>query len=346
MSKVGRGKGLNEQGTPMEESAQDVFLQLINETKGLELGMSSIQADLPSTVSDEDVWELRQRYLDWYQRAGDLLTGELKAQFEGWFTGEQSRRPMKSFVTDPKKTYVPEGQSYQIYAHPYHLHFLEPITEQTLILLAARRRAKEPKPLSGTAAGSSSASGNLTFRRIHASEQLVASMEEKTSLRRMSEGPESLEADPGEMVEAEVVPPKNVFIGHGRSLLYLKVQEYLKERLHLDVEFFEAGSRTALHNISVLETMLTGSAVAVIVMTGEDLTAEGKKRARQNVVHEIGLFQGKLGFDRVAILMQEEIELFSNIEGLQRIQFADDRIDEALPRLERFLERVGLLQAR
>jgi hypothetical protein len=29
---------------------------------------------------------------------------------------------------------------------------------------------------------------------------------------------------------------------------------------------------------------------------GEDATAEGSTRARQNVVHEVGLFQGCLGF--------------------------------------------------
>lgn len=40
-----------------------------------------------------------------------------------------------------------------------------------------------------------------------------------------------------------------------------------------------------------------------------------------NVVHEIGLFQGRLGFRRAIVLMEEGCNQFSNIEGLGQIRF-------------------------
>ena len=40
-----------------------------------------------------------------------------------------------------------------------------------------------------------------------------------------------------------------------------------------------------------------------------------------NVVHEAGLFQGRLGFQKAIILLEEGCEDFSNIDGLGRIGF-------------------------
>ncbi len=55
---------------------------------------------------------------------------------------------------------------------------------------------------------------------------------------------------------------------------------------------------------------------AVLVMTGEDETATGNIRSRSNVIHETGLFQGKLGFSKAIILREEGCEDFSNIDSL------------------------------
>jgi predicted nucleotide-binding protein len=61
------------------------------------------------------------------------------------------------------------------------------------------------------------------------------------------------------------------------------------------------------------------------------------------VIHEIGLFQGKLGFRKVALVEQEGVESFSNI-GLQTIRFPGERIEAAFPELERMLRREGLIK--
>jgi len=51
-------------------------------------------------------------------------------------------------------------------------------------------------------------------------------------------------------------------------------------------------------------------------------------RARQNVIHELGLFQGKLGFSRAIILLEEGTEQFSNIQGIEQIRFSKGNIRE------------------
>lgn len=78
-----------------------------------------------------------------------------------------------------------------------------------------------------------------------------------------------------------------------------------------------------------MEEMLDSSSFALLVMTGEDETKDGKTLARQNVVHEAGLFQGKLGFSRAIILLEDGTEEFSNIHGLQQIRFSKGRIRES-----------------
>jgi predicted nucleotide-binding protein len=65
-------------------------------------------------------------------------------------------------------------------------------------------------------------------------------------------------------------------------------------------------------------------------MTADDPTASGARRARQNVIQELGFFHGKLGRDRVLILKQKGVEPFSNIDGLIRKEFSGDNIESIL----------------
>jgi predicted nucleotide-binding protein len=95
-----------------------------------------------------------------------------------------------------------------------------------------------------------------------------------------------------------------------------------------------------------LKGLLSSSTFAAIVATGEDLTADRGVRARQNVVHEIGLFQGRLGFEKIALLEQEGVEGFSNIAGLQVIPFSGERIEAAFYDLDRMLKPEGVVRGR
>jgi predicted nucleotide-binding protein len=128
----------------------------------------------------------------------------------------------------------------------------------------------------------------------------------------------------------ESPPPLSptVFIGHGRSSQWRDLKDHLHEQHGYAVEAYEVGARAGHAIRDILTGMLDASSFAVLVMTGEDETAEGGVRSRQNVVHEIGLFQGRLGFNRAIVLVEENVEIFSNLQGIDQIRYSKGNIKE------------------
>src|SRR3546814_1400530 len=80
-------------------------------------------------------------------------------------------------------------------------------------------------------------------------------------------------------------------------------------------------------------------------MTAEDEWADGSLQARMNVIHEAGLFQGRLGFSRAIVMLEEGCTEFSNNAGLGQIRFPQGRIAAAFEEVRRVLERDGLVAA-
>lgn len=76
--------------------------------------------------------------------------------------------------------------------------------------------------------------------------------------------------------------------------------------------------------------MLNRSSFACIILTGEDIDKEDKVHARENVIHELGLFQGKLGFKRAIICLEDGVEEFSNIRGIDQIRFSKGGLREPM----------------
>ena len=135
----------------------------------------------------------------------------------------------------------------------------------------------------------------------------------------------------------------NVFIGHGRSPIWRELKDFIVDRLHLPVDEFNRLPVAGVTNIARLSEMMDAAAIAFLVMTGEDEQPDGRLRARMNVVHEAGLFQGRLGFARAIVLLEEGCEEFSNIAGLGQIRFPRDNIRAAFEEIREVLEREGVL---
>lgn len=95
-------------------------------------------------------------------------------------------------------------------------------------------------------------------------------------------------------------------------------------------------------NIARLSEMLDAAAIAFIIMTAEDERADGAVQARMNVIHEAGLFQGRLGFTKAIVLLEEGCEEFSNIQGLGQIRFPAGRVSAVFERVREVVEREGL----
>ncbi len=130
-----------------------------------------------------------------------------------------------------------------------------------------------------------------------------------------------------------------VFIGHGGSLLWHALKDFISDRLGLPWEEFNRVPVAGVTNITRLSEMLDATGIAFVVLTAEDEQTTGEVVARQNVVHEAGLFQGRLGFMRAIVLLEEGYAEFSNIEGLGQIRFPKGNVGAAFEEVRRVLER-------
>ncbi|MDA8350216.1 MAG: TIR domain-containing protein [Steroidobacteraceae bacterium] len=125
------------------------------------------------------------------------------------------------------------------------------------------------------------------------------------------------------------IPPKPIiFIGHGRSPLWRDLKDHLHEKHEYKIEAYEIGARAGHTIRDILDRMLHRSTFALLVMTAEDEHADNTQHARENVIHELGLFQGHLGFTRAVVLLEEGSAEFSNIHGIHQIRFAKGNIKE------------------
>jgi predicted nucleotide-binding protein len=136
----------------------------------------------------------------------------------------------------------------------------------------------------------------------------------------------------------------NVFIGHGRSAMWRELKDFIQDRLHLPWDEFNRVPVAGVTNIARLSEMLDAAAIAFLVMTAEDEQADGRIHPRMNVIHEAGLFQGRLGFTRAIVLLEEGCEEFSNILGLGQIRFPTGNIKAAFDEVRQVLEREGLIE--
>ena len=140
-------------------------------------------------------------------------------------------------------------------------------------------------------------------------------------------------------------PGTNVFIGHGHSAAWRELKDFIEGRLGLQTDEFNRVPVAGVPNTKRLEEMLNSAAMAFLVMTAEDEQRDGTSHARLNVVHEAGLFQGRLGFERAIVLLEKGCEAFSNIDGLGQLRFAKGEIGSKFEEVRRILERERLVKA-
>ena len=120
--------------------------------------------------------------------------------------------------------------------------------------------------------------------------------------------------------------------------------DFIEDRLKLPVDEFNRVPIAGITNIARLSEMLDAAAVALMVLTAEDEQADGSSNPRMNVVHEAGLFQGRLGFTKAIVLLEEGCAEFSNIQGLGQIRFPKGNIKAAFEEVRQVLEREGLVK--
>ena len=161
-------------------------------------------------------------------------------------------------------------------------------------------------------------------------------------------GVEFLRSDIESMSTVSEKEPKmagnKVFIGHGRSLLWLHLQNFLQSRLGLIVDEFNVEPTAGITTKERLEEMLDEAKFAFLVMTAEDEQPNGPPRARENVIHEVGLFQGRLGFRKAIVMLEDGCNEFSNIAGIGEIRFGKNDIESKFEEVRRTLEREKIIK--
>jgi predicted nucleotide-binding protein len=147
----------------------------------------------------------------------------------------------------------------------------------------------------------------------------------------------------GSLRPAQKSSGRTVFIGHGHSEEWRKLAMFLQNDHGLSVLEFNSSSSVGVSTTERLQTMLKEADFAFLILTGEDEQVGGKFYPRLNVVHEAGLFQGKLGFEKAILLLEEGCEGFSNVGGLTHIAFPKAGIQTQFHEATRVLKREKLI---
>ncbi len=128
-----------------------------------------------------------------------------------------------------------------------------------------------------------------------------------------------------------------VAIMHGHSKDYLRIKSYVVDcgfSARILVE--EYGADTIFENLRNL--VWNDVHCVIVILTKDDEMLNGKKRARQNVVFELGYCFGAFDSlpdiapykpkDALIVIAEQEVELFADIEGLTRITYESGKISE------------------
>ena len=134
----------------------------------------------------------------------------------------------------------------------------------------------------------------------------------------------------------------SVFIGHGRSPLWRELKDFISDRMKLPWDEFNREPVAGIATSERLQTLMSQAGFAFLIMTAEEEHADGTRHARMNVVHEVGLFQGRLGLRRAIVLLEDGCAEFSNIFGLSQIRFPRGDIGAKFEEIRKVLEREGL----
>jgi predicted nucleotide-binding protein len=141
---------------------------------------------------------------------------------------------------------------------------------------------------------------------------------------------------------------RNVFIVHGHSLERVKELKEFLSTLDLLPVILNEQDHMGMTVIEAFEYYATTCSFAFVLMTPDDEAGgEGgtgtRRRARQNVIMELGWFIAYLGRQRVAILYQGDPEIPSDINGVLYLEFKE-RVGEASERIRARLKGVGLIR--
>lgn len=129
------------------------------------------------------------------------------------------------------------------------------------------------------------------------------------------------------------IPPaarKRVFIVHGRDDGIKQAAARFIEHLELEPIILDERPGIGRTIIEKFEHNAAAVGYAIVLLTPDDIgkldgsASEEQRRARQNVLFELGYFAGRLGRDKVCMLRKGDLEMASDLAGVEYISFDGD----------------------
>lgn len=143
---------------------------------------------------------------------------------------------------------------------------------------------------------------------------------------------------------------RNMFVVYGHDMTARTQLEAMLRRWKLEpliLDQLPSEGQTVIEKLMKYAADDVGFGIVLVTPDdeGNEVGHEDQKqfRARQNVVLELGLLLGKLGRERVAVLIkgQERMERPSDIQGLVYVPFTDD-VEETKVQLAKEIQKQGI----
>jgi len=140
---------------------------------------------------------------------------------------------------------------------------------------------------------------------------------------------------------------ENVFIIHGKDeAKWRELKDIIKDNFNLKPIILSEQPDTGATIIEKFEKYAKSCSCAIAIFTPDDeVTSDNVKylQARPNVIYEIGWFCGKLGRDKVILLLKEGTTIFSDFGGIVQKRFIK-RVAEKANEIREDLEQMNILE--
>ena len=127
---------------------------------------------------------------------------------------------------------------------------------------------------------------------------------------------------------------RNVFIIHGHDMTPpLQLQKLLKDEWNIDSIILMNKPGKGRTIIEKFEEEAKKASYAFAILTPDDIINAKENQylqARPNVIFELGWFYGRVGRDRVCIMLKEGTIIHSDLAGVSRIQFKESICEKVL----------------
>jgi hypothetical protein len=128
--------------------------------------------------------------------------------------------------------------------------------------------------------------------------------------------------------ESNVDSSNKIFLIHGHdNSVKNEIARFIENELKLEVTILHEKPNYGRHIFEKFEDESNVS-FAIALLTPDDETNEGTKRARQNVIFEMGYFLGKLGKGNVLLLKKGSVEIPSDLHGVVYVSYEGQWKDE------------------